>query len=619
LKRITFHVSRITFPFPMNPENILALYVGAFVDELARAGVTQLCFCPGSRSTPLAMTFAADPRFKLWQHLDERSAAFFALGLAKAHGRPALVLCTSGSAAANFFPAIVEARYARVPLIVLTADRPPELRDFGAPQTIDQLKLFGDYPKWFVEMALPDASADVLRYARTVAARAVAESLAAPAGVVHLNFPFREPLVPDLPGLTAPRPAGLARADDRPYSIVSPGVRAVDAAAIERLAAELHSVERGLIIAGMQSDPAFPEALARLSAALGYPILADPLSQVRCGPHDRANVIDSYDAFLRDASVVERLAPEVVLRFGAMPTSKPVLQYLQQHASARQILIDGGGEWPDAARLASDVIHADPTHLCDQLVETPLSLQGTPKGRDGGEGHGWLATWRDIHRRTRQAVAAQVAEFTEPFEGRVFTELAACLPERATVFASSSMPVRDLDTFFPGDERPLRFLSNRGANGIDGVVSTALGVSAATGDPLVLVIGDLALYHDMNGLLAAKLHRLRATVILINNDGGGIFSFLPQAAHPEHFEQLFGTPHGLAFKPAAELYGATYRRVETWADFRAAVRAGVHGDRLMIVEMRTDRQSNVTMHRQVWKAVSAALPPLPERDGRRPG
>ena len=610
----------------MKPENVTALYIGAFVDELARAGVTQLCFCPGSRSTPLAMTFAADSRFKLWQHLDERSAAFFALGLAKAQAVPALLLCTSGSAAANFFPAIVEARYARVPLIVLTADRPPELRDFGAPQTIDQIKMYGGYPKWFMEMALPDASADVLRYARTVAARAMAESLAAPVGVVHLNFPFREPLVPIVPDLTSLGDlSGLARADDRPYSVVFSGTRTVEAAVIERIAAELRSVERGLIIAGMQNDPALPAAVARLSAALGYPILADPLSQIRCGPHDRANVIDSYDAFLRDASVVDRLAPEVVLRFGALPTSKPVLQYLQRHAGARQILIDGGGEWPDAARLVSDVIHAEATWFCNDLTPSisrrrgdvhrrpgsgdteGTNVEGDVHRRPGGGDTEWMNVWRDIHTHTRRAITAQISNYTEPFEGCVFTELAACLPQRATVFVSSSMPVRDLDTFFPSDGRAIRFLANRGANGIDGVVSTALGVGAITDDPLVLVIGDLALYHDMNGLLAAKLHRLRATIILINNDGGGIFSFLPQAAYPEHFELLFGTPHGLEFKPVAELYGATYQRVETWGAFRTAVQAGVRGDGLTIVEVRTNRQSNVTMHRQVWKAVAMAL------------
>ncbi|MBM2848055.1 MAG: 2-succinyl-6-hydroxy-2,4-cyclohexadiene-1-carboxylic acid synthase/2-oxoglutarate decarboxylase, partial [Anaerolineales bacterium] len=309
------------------PEQAAYLYVGAFVDELSRAGVKHVCFCPGSRSAPLAMRLADHPGFKLWQHLDERSAAFFALGIAKAQRQPVVLLCTSGTAAANFFPAVVEAHYARVPLIVLTADRPPELRDFGAPQTIDQIKMYGPYAKWFVEMALPEATADVLRYVRTVACRAVAEAAAPPAGVVHLNFPFREPLVPvpaEVPFGEDEREAFEGRADGRPYTLVASGLRAAFPRGRQTLAAELLPGKRGLIIAGPQPDPDFPEAVTHLGTALGYPILADPLSGVRCSPHARDNVIDAYDAFLRDPAVVERLAPEVILRFGALPTSKPV-------------------------------------------------------------------------------------------------------------------------------------------------------------------------------------------------------------------------------------------------------------------------------------------------------
>ncbi len=584
----------------MQPDQSAYLYVGAFVDELSRAGVKHVCFCPGSRSAPLAMRLASHPGLRLWQHLDERSAAFFALGMAKAQRRPVVLLCTSGTAAANFFPAVVEAHYSRVPLVVLTADRPPELRDFGAPQTIDQIKMYGPYAKWFVEMALPEATADVLRYVRTVACRAVAEAAAPPAGVVHLNFPFREPLVPVAAEASFDEDAREAfegRAHGRPYAVVASSPRMADPKTIETLASELSHITSGLIIAGPQTDPDFPEAVAQLGAVLGYPILADPLSGVRCGPHARDQVMDAYDAFLRDSNVVERLAPGVILRFGAMPTSKPVLQYLQRYPGVRQLLASEEG-WRDPARLASDVIHADARAFCEALTH---SHTPTPPHSE------WLDLWRDINHRTRRAIAAQIEHFDAPFEGRVFTELAACLPEKATCFVSSSMPVRDLDTFFPGDGRAIRFLSNRGANGIDGVVSSALGASAVTDDPLVLIVGDLAFYHDMNGLLAAKLHRLRATIVLIHNDGGGIFSFLPQAAHPEHFELLFGTPHGLDFRPAAEMYGAVFQQPRTWDEFRSAVKRSWQADGLTIVEVKTSRERNVVMHRQVWAAVSMAL------------
>ncbi|MBL8057899.1 MAG: 2-succinyl-5-enolpyruvyl-6-hydroxy-3-cyclohexene-1-carboxylic-acid synthase [Anaerolineales bacterium] len=581
----------------MTPAQVLHAYVGAFVDELVRAGLTDVCLAPGSRSAPLAYLVAARPDLKLWTHLDERSAGYFALGLAKAARRPVALICTSGTAAANFLPAVVEARLARVPLLVLTADRPPELRDTGAPQTIDQQRLYGGFAKWFVELLLPEATADALRYVRTVAGRALALAQEAPAGAVHLNFPFREPLIPAPPDTPA---EDVARAAGRPYAVVSPGRRAPEPAAVAQLAAELAGIERGLIVAGPQTDPDFPAALAALAEALQYPILADPLSQVRCGPHPRLHVLDAYDACLRDPATVATLPPEVILRLGAMPTSKPALQYLQKYPEARQILIDPGGEWQDPPRLAAQVLQADPVLACAALTAA------LPRGVRAG-GSPWLARWRALDACARAAIAQQVAAFAEPFEGRVFAELAGCLPEGATLFASSSMPVRDLDTFFPGSGKAVRFLANRGANGIDGVVSSALGAAAAGPGPLVLVIGDVALYHDLNGLLAARRHGLSATVILINNDGGGIFSFLPQAAHPDNFELLFGTPHGLDFRPAAELYGAAFHRPADWAAFRAAVQAGLAGSGLTLIEVRTQRDANVTQHRAVWKAVAAAL------------
>jgi 2-succinyl-5-enolpyruvyl-6-hydroxy-3-cyclohexene-1-carboxylate synthase len=584
-------------------------YLRAFVDELARSGVHHVCICPGSRSTPLAMLFAelakASPDFKLWMHLDERSAAFFALGLAKASRQPVALLCTSGTAAANLLPAVVEAHYGRVPLIVLTADRPAELRDVGAPQTIDQLRLYGPYAKWFVEVALPESSPEMLRYIRTIANRAVAESLAGTAGPVHLNFPFREPLVP-LPGDEAVQ--DVARSEHAPYTAVSSGLRRADDSLIGKLAADLASLERGLIVCGAQDDPAFPEAVVQLAAALDYPILADPLSQVRCGPHDRQRIISTYDAFLREPAIVEWAAPQVVLRFGAVPTSKPLVQYLTKYADARQILIDGDNPWRDPALIVSEAIRADARLFCEDLAHQLGALNGPGT-------HTWLDNWLALDQGAHVVIEQQLASFDDLFEGGVFTELAEVLPDGATLYASSSMPVRDLDTFFAASQRRLRFLANRGANGIDGVVSSALGASVASqhGAPLVLVIGDLAFYHDMNGLLAAKLHHLNATIVLINNDGGGIFSFLPQAAYPEHFEQLFGTPHGLDFGRAAALYDAAYTHASDWNSFRQAVTQGVKGSGLHIVEVQTNRERNVQQHRAVWKAVSTALAGILDR------
>ncbi|WP_069804967.1 2-succinyl-5-enolpyruvyl-6-hydroxy-3-cyclohexene-1-carboxylic-acid synthase [Thermogemmatispora onikobensis] len=597
------------------PANPLYAYVGAFVSELRRAGIAHVVICPGSRSTPLALACAEQEGLRVWMHIDERAAAFFALGMARRLASPVALLCTSGTAAANFFPAIIEARLTRVPLVVLTADRPPELRDCGAPQAIDQLRLYGVYVKWFMDAALPEATTAALRYIRTLANRAVALARARPAGPVHLNLPFREPLTPEpqpqlLPPTSERDPlAWEGRAGQAPYVRVTEaeGV-GLPAAEVARLATLLHQHRRGLIIAGPQSEPDLAPALQRLAERCGYPLLADPLSQVRSSGQPTGSVLCSYDAFLRSERFVTSSAPELVLRFGAMPTSKPLLLYLQRYADRPLLVVDGAGGWEEPTQLASEMLHADPLIVCEQLVEA-LAQTGSNEERQ----EGWLEHWQQAERLTRQALRQTMETFRPLFEGRVFSELAELLPDGSTLYASNSMPVRDLDTFFWSTRR-IRCLGNRGANGIDGVLSSALGVSAAQqtladAGPVVLVIGDLAFLHDLNGLIAAHLHRLPLLIILINNDGGGIFSFLPQAAYPEHFEQLFGTPTGLNFAPAVEMYGGRFRRVHSWEEFRRACREGLRDGGLQVIEVVTERASNVQLHRQLWQAVDQALHP----------
>ncbi len=581
---------------------LLHLFVGFFVDELACAGVSHVCLCPGSRSTPLALLLRKHPAITVWTHLDERSAAYFALGMAKALQEPVAVVSTSGTATVNFAPAVVEAYYAGVPLLVLTADRPPELRHIGSLQTIDQVQLYGSHVKWFVEMPLPDASEETLRYARSIACRAAATVRADGAGPVHINFPFREPLIP-----SKQPPPSIDRVVPSVAIVHTP--RRPDRAELVDLAAELRGVRRGLIICGPQDDRQFPTAVVRLAEALDWPLLADPLSQVRCGGYHSQCIIDSYDAFLRTEEIARRLAPELVLRFGATPVSKPLLQYLQRYAACRQILIDEGDSWHDPALTASEVRYAHPRLLCETL------LRALPEAPQQPCSHTWKDHWVMIGERTRatlQTRLEQSADFSEP---RVFAELVDLLPPGATLFAGNSMPVRDLDTFFPGSPRAVRFLANRGASGIDGVVSTALGVSAASPDPIFLTIGDLSFYHDLNGLLAAKQHQLRATIILLHNDGGGIFSFLPQAQDQEHFEELFGTPHGLDFRPAAEMYGLDYQRPADWEEFRTVVRRSLDAPGVTLIEVRTERRANVELHRNLWEAVSQSVGKL-LNDGR---
>ena len=572
----------------MNNQEALTIYAASFVDELALNGIKHAVVSPGSRSTPLALLLARHPKIKLHLNIDERSAGFFALGLAKAERKPVALLCTSGTAAANFYPAVVEAYHARVPLIVLTADRPHELRDVGAPQAIDQLHMYGSHVKWFAEMAIPENTEPMVRYARTMSARSAATAAQSPCGPVHLNFPLREPLVPDID-------AALACFGEKAAFDIESGALTLSASQLEKVCLTAGNAARGMIICGVIDQPGLSEAVTALAEKLKWPVLADPLSQVRSGSHSKANVIECYDTFLRDASVKEAFKPDVVIRFGGMPVSKPLLLFLKQHSGAKHIIVDGGGGWREPAGLAADMIHCDEVFFC-------RGLEAALPEKDMTE---WLSVWRSVNEASRDALSS-IRDEKELDEGKLFLLLNELMPENGRLFSGNSMPIRDLDTFTFSGNKGVRYLANRGANGIDGVVSTALGVSAAE-EPAVLVIGDLSFYHDMNGLLAGKLHGLNLTILLINNDGGGIFSFLPQAEEKEYFEMLFGTPHGLDFSHAAALYGARYYKPASWDEFGSAFTESFGLPGLKIIEITTDREANVLRHRKLWDSVSREI------------
>ncbi|WP_070120387.1 2-succinyl-5-enolpyruvyl-6-hydroxy-3-cyclohexene-1-carboxylic-acid synthase [Bacillus marinisedimentorum] len=568
--------------------NALTRYTAAFVDELVNSGVVDAVISPGSRSTPMAMTMAHHPGMNVWLEIDERSAGFFALGKAKASARPVALVCTSGTAAANYMPAVVEAYLSRVPLLVLTTDRPHELRDVGAPQAIDQLNLYGKYAKWFAEMALPEESDAMLRYARSFAGRAAATAKQGPAGVVHMNFPYREPLIPDF---TIDHLWEGGRMNRDAYIVISPGIKTADQALLRKLGAELAGIENGLIVCGPNEDQGFEDAVAGLADKLQYPVLADPLSQLRSGEHNKKWIIDGYDAFLRSEKIKKKAKPDIIIRFGAMPVSKPFLLYLKTHPETRQIIIDEDGGWREPTLLASDMIHSNAGQFCDSLKEVLPQRDETD----------WARQWLNWNAETVSVLKASALN-EKIFEGQLFRELQELMPEGSLLFVGNSMPVRDLDSFFFNTGQSIRTMANRGANGIDGIVSSALG-AASVQAPMVLVIGDLSFYHDMNGLLASKLYKLNATIVVVNNDGGGIFSFLPQAQHSQHFEDLFGTPHGLDFKHAAELYKGEYCKVDSWSGFRTAVSEAVSFEGLNIIEVPTDRKDNVKQHKDVWRAV----------------
>ncbi len=561
-------------------------FVVPFVDALARLGLRHVCITPGSRSTPLALAFAAHEAITDHVHLDERAAAFWALGIAKTTGAPAALVCTSGTAAAEYHPAAAEARQARVPLLLLTADRPAELRDAGAAQTIDQVGLYGRSVKWFHDVGAPVPDASFFRTGPALAGRAWAAAMDRPAGPVHLNFRFRDPLHPETVPGDAPDPGPLTWPGYRPGRLEPADATVDEVAAIV-------SGRRTLVVAGPQDDPALPAALADLAAAGGFPTLADALSGARAGHHDTAAVV-AHGSVLAGAGLLDRLRPEAVLRVGAQPTSKAVFRWLARHPEVPQVLVEPAG-WRDPDGAASLVVRAEPAATARALSKA----LGAPAPA------GWLNSWQAADAAAAGALAGAIEAAGFPTEPGVVAVLARALPPGATLWAASSMPVRDVDSFLPKRTAPLRVLANRGANGIDGFLSAGFGSAQASRSPTYLLAGDLSALHDLSGLAAAARMGVAATAIVVDNDGGGIFHFLPQVGLEQHFERLFGTPHGHDLVAVAEALGVRAARATTAAELEEAVAEPPSEPRMVVV--RTDRQANVAVHLELEQTVAAAL------------
>jgi 2-succinyl-5-enolpyruvyl-6-hydroxy-3-cyclohexene-1-carboxylate synthase len=569
----------------MIPINRTYAPLQALVDELARCGMTHAVTSPGSRNAPLALTLAAEERIRAVSVIDERSAGFVALGIAKTTGRPVAVTCTSGSAAANLLPAVVEAHEARVPLVVLTADRPPELRDTGAGQAIDQLNLYGSFAKWFVEVGNHEPGRESAVHHRALACRAWHTARRGRPGVVHLNFPLREPLAPVPEQLDRADWAG--RPDGGPWVQVHEPAAAPPPALVDGMAARSRGVSRGAIVCGSAAE-AIAEPVASLAAATGWPVLADPPSGLRCGRHDRSHVIAHYDVLLRGEAWAQAHRPDLVLRVGDTPTSKPLRAWL---ADSPQLLVDPHAVWHEPTRAAETIVQVAPGPLCAALA---AALAGA---RPGGE---WLAGWR----RADELVPEALAGVPDTFEPRAWTAVAEAAPDGATLWVASSMPIRDVETFLPSSPKPLRFLSNRGANGIDGTVSSALGAALAGEEHVLLLTGEIALLHDLGGLIAARRAGTDLTIVCANNGGGGIFDFLPvaAAADPELYAEHILTPAGVDLDSVAALAGLEHRLVETAAEVPAAVESGPG-----LIELRTDRAANVRLHRDLFARVAEQL------------
>ena len=612
----------MTFDF----RNTNTLWASVLVGTLARLGLSTAVISPGSRSTPLTVAFASHAQIEAIPVLDERSAAFFALGIAKRTGNPVALVCTSGTAGANYFPAIIEARESQVPLLVFTADRPPELRDCASGQTIDQQKLFGDFPNAYTELAIPAADLTLLRYLRQTLVQAWRQALSPTPGPVHLNCPFRDPLAPvndgsvDMlrevlnqdfwmglvpSGLDGPHPlspplpegegeAGMAESSvtGKPHSTTSNSPLPMGEGPGVRVFSTWQACERGLIIAG-PAQPVDPEsychAVANLAQSLQWPVLAETLSPLRHAAKQNPYLVTTYDAILRQEAWAADLRPSQVIQLGPLPTSKVLRQWLERHNPHRWVIA------PSHRNL--DPLHGMTTHLpltvadlaanlTANLPEKGANFEPTSDSSSPNAAYGDL--WLSLDRKVRQHLDQSLAAMTELFEGKVPWLMGRHLPQGTAVVIANSMPIRDAEWFWPPNQRHLRIFCNRGANGIDGTLSTALGI-AHRGVPTLLLTGDLALLHDTNGWLNLPRLQGHLTVVLINNQGGGIFEMLPISQFEPPFEDFFATPQTVNWNHLCAAYGANYERINTWKQLQS--RLGFlpsHGVR--VLEVFCDRK-----------------------------
>jgi 2-succinyl-5-enolpyruvyl-6-hydroxy-3-cyclohexene-1-carboxylate synthase len=568
--------------------NTNALWCSVAAESLWRAGVRHAVISPGSRNTPLTMALVAHPGIETTPVLDERSAGFFGLGVAKRTGAPVVLLCTSGTAGANYLPAVIEARESGTPLLVVTADRPPELRDCASGQTVDQQKLFGGFVEFYHELAVPEPRVELLKYLRQTLRHAAERARAG--GPVHVNAPFRDPL-PPIEDDTA---KGLASAVEWEAFFALPDGAEAEFPPKLGLPAEFVA-RRGVIVAGSGFDDGAC-ALAH-GAGYGWPVLADALSGARLGVSTRATVIAAYDAILRDEGAAAKLRPEVVVIFGDVPTSKVLRAWLAAtDAPVVQFTPQGGNRdgWHGRTRRVRARV--------EELNLAPLVFEGAPPE--------WEAEWARAEAAAQLVLSSAGAGADAGFEGAFTRVVAEVLGRGRTLFVASSMPVRDLEYFAPVRADGPRVIANRGANGIDGTLSTALGV-AHGGEPVVLLTGDLAFLHDTNGLLVAAKLRGSLTVVVINNEGGGIFGHLPVARFDPPFEEYWATPQRVELAKLCAAYTVPHRLVITTAELRAVLREETGAAGLRVLEVKTDRTRDAAMRKRLFaeaaRAAGAAL------------
>ncbi|MGE5680130.1 MAG: 2-succinyl-5-enolpyruvyl-6-hydroxy-3-cyclohexene-1-carboxylic-acid synthase [Bacillota bacterium] len=583
-----------------------------FINKLANLGVKYACVSPGSRNTPLTLALSRNDKIRTYVHIDERSSGFFALGIARSTKTPVLLICTSGTAAAEFYPAIIEAFQQRIPLIVCTADRPPELIGRGANQTIFQDNIYKNHIRWFINAGLPEPTRERLEYICRMAERAVLESTRYNPGPVHINFPFRKPFEPSV------------YTDEIDESLIEIGgcisnqvYRRNDSIKdnqeskeIDRLYNEvissLKSNSKGLIIAGPGSfGKPFNEICQQLAEILNYPVIADVTSQLRFSKSNKSNLLVNYEGYIATDEFLEKYSPGVILQFGRTTTSKAMELFFEKLDSRRYYLINENGEFNDPYNKARAVLRISAENFCEKAVATLRQENFSHSDRSS-----WLDKFIAAECKA-EAIKKETVENAEfPFEGRIITEIIKLMPDESALMVSNSMPVRDLDYFAPKSDKSIRVFHNRGASGIDGITSTALGISEGLRETTVLITGDLAFYYDLNGLLASLKYSIPLVVVLINNDGGGIFQMLPIARCEESqnaFDDFFITPHGLDFSVFVKAYGGNFTKAESWEDLKTAFESALRKNGLSVIQVNTDARCSAKIRKDYWKMVGKSF------------
>ena len=557
--------------------------------SLWEAGVRQVCISPGSRSTPLVLGLYLFRKIEIFIQVDERSAAFFALGMAKMQQRPVPLLCTSGSAVSHYFPAVIEAFYSHIPLVILSADRPNELRHCGAQQTIDQLHLFGRYVRSFVDVGLPSKNE---QYLATIIQSTIGLSLRPIPGAVHLNFAFNEPLSPQ----------ELNHNFNQNIPIWKHLATKSQLNDIDLLLDIFQTKRKGVIIVGVNKKTITnPNLIHQLADILGYPLLVEATGM------PRQNCISHYDSFLRSAKLADALQPEIVIRFGDMPTSKSYRQWLEKYPQCQQITI-GSYENTDPTHGNNWQITMDITDFCLQLLDS-MNDKNFLIDRD------WCNQWQKVNYLTQKELEHWLNDIKYPFEGKIYYELAQKLPENTIIYIGNSTPIRDLDSYFHNSCNVIVF-SNRGTNGIDGMISSAMGVAKISNQSVLLICGDLTFFHDLNGLLLGKLHDINITILLLDNSGGSIFEMLPISNLDPPFEELFATPIGIDFSSIVRGFGAEWIEVFTIPDVIDQILLSLQTKGVQVIGIKTDRKKDWQSRKEFWQRIILTLEESISQEGK---